>query len=394
MVKDEGTEEIVSGNGRYFFHYKSYSIIPDPVQPKNFIVVMYIPIRDLTLDRPAQKQILPIHPNCNTVDYDVKVADNVIKSVKEEYGEKGTFHIKSQGIKLYCTEVEVAEGQNRVTITIHDKDNEGIVDGANLYNLIRSLRVEDISKHSYVKLELIVGNDPSITDELTKTLDKKLINKKDIEIQNKELHWLEEIIDTTDYKDILSPIDVLAMIDLFRSNNYDSEIENQPIYAYWDKQKVLDMYKENPKGFQQYQTIVKDILYLYDYINYKTQEIWPSKKRSISSLGIAGIYKQKGYEFPVLGKKLDYKLHEAVSNIIMNGFRSFVIFNSDGTARWSKDFDKILSLYEVIGIEIIGIIRDYSAQMGHNPHLLGKNKMLYSTVYKEFMMGDMLNQFL
>jgi len=394
MVKDEGTEEIVSGNGRYFFHYKSYSIIPDPVQPKNFIVVMYIPIRDLTLDRPAQKQILPIHPNCNTVDYDVKVADNVIKSVKEEYGEKGTFHIKSQGIKLYCTEVEVAEGQNRVTITIHDKDNEGIVDGANLYNLIRSLRVEDISKHSYVKLELIVGNDPSITDELTKTLDKKLINKKDIEIQNKELHWLEEIIDTTDYKDILSPIDVLAMIDLFRSNNYDSEIENQPIYAYWDKQKVLDMYKENPKGFQQYQTIVKDILYLYDYINYKTQEIWPSKKGSIGSLGIAGIYKQKGYEFPVLGKKLDYKLHEAVSNIIMNGFRSFVIFNSDGTARWSKDFDKILSLYEVIGIEIIGIIRDYSAQMGHNPHLLGKNKMLYSTVYKEFMMGDMLNQFL
>jgi len=32
--------------------------------------------------------------------------------------------------------------------------------------------------------------------------------------------------------------------------------------------------------------------------------------------------------------------------------------------------------------------------MGHNPHLLGKNKMLYSIVYKEFMMGDMLNQFL
>ena len=91
---------------------------------------------------------------------------------------------------------------------------------------------------------------------------------------------------------------------------------------------------------------------------------------------------------------MDYKLHDAVSFIIMNGFRSFVIFNPDGTARWSKDFKKVLSLYEIIGAEIINIIRDYSAQMGHNPHLLGKNKMLYSIVYKEFMMGDMLNQFL
>tara|TARA_Y100000389_G_scaffold197563_1_gene232395 strand:- start:929 stop:2113 length:1185 start_codon:yes stop_codon:yes gene_type:complete len=394
MVKDEGTDAVVSGNNKYFFHYESYSIMPDPVQPKNFLLAMYIPIRDLTFDRPAQKQLLPIHPNCNIFDYNSNVANDIIKSVKQEYGEKGTFHIKSQGIKIYCKEAEISESQKRVSITISDKDVEGIIDGANLYNLLKDLRIEDIAKNSYIKVECIIGHDSSLSDELAKTLDKRLSIDKTLDINNKELDWLTEIIDDTDYKDVLDTIDVLAMIDLLRNNYYDSEVDNQPIYSYWDKQKVLELYKANPKSFKQYRTIVKDILYLYDYINYKTQEIWPTKKGSIGSLGISTVYKQKGYNFPILGKKMDYKLHDAVAYIILNGFRSFVIFNPDGTARWSKDFSKLLSLYEVIGIEIINIIRDYSSQMGHNPHLLGKNKMLYSMVYKEFMMGDMLNQFL
>jgi len=391
---DKGTEDVVSGVGRYFFNYKSYAIIRDPIQPKNFLLVMYLPIRDLTFDRPAQKQLIPIHPNCNIVDYDTKVADEIIKSVKEEYGEKGTFHLKSQGIKIYCSDVEVNESAERVTVTIKDADTQGIIDGANLYTLLKDMRVEDVAKNSYIKVELIIGHDMSLSDDLTATLDNKLTFRKDIDVSKKELSWVDEIIDETDYKDQLDAVYVLGLIDLLRSNQYDAEVENQPIYPYWDKQRVLEMYRDNPKGYQQYKTILKDILYLYEYVNFKTQEIWPSKKGSIGSLGIATSYKQKGYDFPLLGKKMDYKLHDAVSFIIMNGFRSFVIFNPDGTARWSKDFKKILSLYEIIGAEIINIIRDYSAQMGHNPHLLGKNKMLYSIVYKEFMMGDMLNQFL
>jgi len=391
---DKGTEEVVSGVGRYFFNYKSYAIIRDPIQPKNFLLVMYLPIRDLTFDRPAQKQLIPIHPNCNIVDYDTKVADEIIKSVKEEYGEKGTFHLKSQGIKIYCSDVEVNESAERVTVTIKDTNTQGIIDGANLYTLLKDMRVEDVAKNSYIKVELIIGHDMYLSDDLTATLDNKLTSRKDIDVSKKELSWVDEIIDETDYKDQLDAVYVLGLIDLLRSNQYDAEVENQPIYPYWDKQRVLEMYRDNPKGYQQYKTILKDILYLYDYVNFKTQEIWPSKKGSIGSLGIATSYKQKGYDFPLLGKKMDYKLHDAVSFIIMNGFRSFVIFNPDGTARWSKDFKKILSLYEIIGAEIINIIRDYSAQMGHNPHLLGKNKMLYSIVYKEFMMGDMLNQFL
>jgi len=391
---DKGTEEVVSGVGRYFFNYKSYAIIRDPIQPKNFLLVMYLPIRDLTFDRPAQKQLIPIHPNCNIVDYDTKVADEIIKSVKEEYGEKGTFHLKSQGIKIYCSDVEVNESAERVTVTIKDTNTQGIIDGANLYTLLKDMRVEDVAKNSYIKVELIIGHDMYLSDDLTATLDNKLTSRKNIDVSKKELSWVDEIIDETDYKDQLDAVYVLGLIDLLRSNQYDAEVENQPIYPYWDKQRVLEMYRDNPKGYQQYKTILKDILYLYDYVNFKTQEIWPSKKGSIGSLGIATSYKQKGYDFPLLGKKMDYKLHDAVSFIIMNGFRSFVIFNPDGTARWSKDFKKILSLYEIIGAEIINIIRDYSAQMGHNPHLLGKNKMLYSIVYKEFMMGDMLNQFL
>ena len=38
---DKGTEEVVSGVGRYFFNYKSYAIVQDPIQPKNYLIVIF-----------------------------------------------------------------------------------------------------------------------------------------------------------------------------------------------------------------------------------------------------------------------------------------------------------------------------------------------------------------
>jgi hypothetical protein len=394
MVKDEGNDPVLEGVGKYFLSFKNYSLIEDPVQTDEYLIVTYIPIRELLINRPAQKQFIPIHPNCSLVDVDKTVEQNIIKGIKQEFGEKGTFHLKSQGIKIIARTVEISDRDNRISIQITDTDNEGIIDGANLYNIIKDMKVEDVSKHSYIKLEIHVIKNLTTIDNIVESLDSKLVKRKSSDISKKELFWLEEIVEETDYKDKIDLLEVLALINLFRSNYYDSEVNNQPTDSYWNKQSVIQQYKENPKSFIQYRTIVKDILYLYDYINIKTQENWPTKKGSLSSLGLTTNYKQKGYEFQILGKKLDYKLHDAVIYALLNGFRSFVIFNPDGTARWSKEFSKLLNLYDEIGNEIVGIIKDYSANLGHNPHLVGKNKMLYSIVYKEFMMGDMLNQFL
>ena len=394
MVKDEGTVEKISGKGKYFLHYDKFSVLEDPVNKNNFLISIYVPVRDLLFDRPSIKQTIPIHPNCNTVDINEQVNIDILKNIKQEFGEKGTFHLKSQGIKIVCKDLEISETTNRVSFKISNLLHEGIVDGANLYQTINKMKIEEISKHSYVKVEFYVMKDTSVSDDIVSTLDSKLSVDKQINLTKKELHWLQEIIDETDYKDKIDVIDVLCLINLFRNNYYDAEVNNQPIESYWNKQRVKEMYKENPNTFIQFKTIVKDILFLYDYVNWKTQELWPNKKGSLSSLGLTTKYNQKAYEFHVLDKKLDYKLHDAVICILLNGFRPFVIFNPDTTARWSKDFDKMLELFDAILMSLIVIIKDYSSQMGHNPHLLGKNKMLYSIIYKEFMMGDLLNQFL
>jgi len=394
MVKDEGTIEKVSGKGKYFLHYKQFSVLEDPINKNNFLISLYVPVRDLLFDRTSIKQNIPIHPNCNTVDINEQVSVDILKNIKQEFGEKGTFHLKSQGIKIICKDLEISETTNRVSFKITNLLHEGIVDGANLYQTINKMKTEEISKHSYVKVEFYVVKDTSVSDDIVSTLDLKLSIDKQINLTKKELHWLQEIIDETDYKNKIDVVDVLCLINLFRNNYYDADVNNQPVESYWNKQKVKEMYKENPNSFIQFKTIVKDILYLYDYVNWKTQEIWPNKKGSLSSLGLTTNYNQKAYEFFVLDKKLDYKLHDAVIYILLNGFRPFVIFNPDTTARWSKDFSTLLELYDAILVSLILIIKDYSSQMGHNPHLLGKNKMLYSIIYKEFMMGDLLNQFL
>lgn len=394
MVKDEGTQEIITGKNKYFLHYETYSILNDPVNKDNYVVSFYVPIKNLLYTSPGIKQVLPIHPNCNVVDINKNVYKNLLSNVKQEFGEIGTFHLKSQGIKIVCKDLEISDTTKRVAFNIDDITHQGIVDGANLYLSINKLKQEEIYKHSYVKVDFYVMKDATLSDDMVETLDAKLSIDNQINLSNKELHWLQEVIDETDYKDEIDTTEVLCLINLFRNNYYDAEVNNQPTDSYWNKQKIKEMYKENPNSFIQYKTIVKDILYLYDYVNWKTQELWPTKRGSLTSLGLTTQYNQKAYEFNILDKKLDYKLHDAVIYILLNGFRPFVIFNSDTSARWSKDFSKLLELYDNIVLEIISIIKDYSSQMGHNPHLLGKNKMLYSIIYKEFMMGDLLNQFL
>ena len=91
-------------------------------------------------------------------------------------------------------------------------------------------------------------------------------------------------------------------------------------------------------------------------------------------------------------KKLDYKFHDAVTFPLLNGLRMYIIF-IEGKAQWSKDFNKILETYKALIPELIKIIRDHNKQIGYNVHLLGKSKLLYSIIYKELLMGDLLNQF-
>jgi hypothetical protein len=394
MVKDNGTEETVTGNNRYFISCNNYQVLRDPIVPNIVTVIMYVPVRDLNINRAGRKQIIPIHPEANVMDLNKKTERAVVNSIKEVEGDTGIFHYKSQGIKILVDKAEINEQSNQITLHIKDHTKEGIVDGANLYKAISEVPVEDIDKNVYVKVEVIVGLDLRHGLEITRALDSKIAKENTVKIESRELAWIKQEVDTTPYKGKIDTVKVLALINLFRNNAFDADINNQPTESYWDKNLVIRQYKENPKAFQSFQPMIRDILYLYDYINVTTQEIWPSKKGSFGSLGLGLPYKQKGYEWPMMNQKTDYSFHEAISFILLNGIRSFVIFNIDGRAIWSKEFSKILDLYEAICVELIDVIRDFNQQNGFNPHLLGKNKMIYSMIYKEFLMGDMLNQFL
>ena len=243
MVKDEGNDPVLEGVGKYFLSFKNYSLIEDPVQTDEYLIVTYIPIRELLINRPAQKQFIPIHPNCSLVDVDKTIEQNIIKGIKQEFGEKGTFHLKSQGIKIIARTVEISDRDNRISIQITDTDNEGIIDGANLYNIIKDMKVEDVSKHSYIKLEVHVIKNLTIIDNIVESLDSKLVKRK-TQIYLKKLFWLEEIVEETDYKNKIDLLEVLALINLFRSNYYDSEVNNQPTDSYWNKQSVIQQSKK------------------------------------------------------------------------------------------------------------------------------------------------------
>lgn len=394
MVKDDGTEQIAQGAGRYFLNFKNYSINDDPVHVNTHYITVFVPLRDLTFERPGLKQIIPIHPECNVLDIDSDIVEEIRTSIKEEFGEKGYFHYKNQGITIVAEDVDISDSNERVTFNIINEKTQGIVDGANLYNIIKEMSKDEIANNIYIKVQIITTLKPKITSEVVASLDAKITNKKEITIKSDELNWLKKIVDETEYKGKIKLIDVLSYIHLLRNNIYDADAFSQPTDSYANKQQIIEEYKKDPSAFKAFAPLVKDILWLYDYVNIKTMELWPSKLGSMGSLGLSLPYKQKAYEFPMLNKKEDYKFHEAISCILLNGFRCFVIFNIDGNAQWSKGFSKITKIYEQIAVELLTIVKTYNKETGYNPHVLGTNTMLYSIIYKEMMMGDMLNQFL
>ena len=391
MVKEE-IEEIQNGNGRYFLSFDSYSVNLDPVHNNVFHVNLIIPTKQFAMDKPGQKQLFPIHQDVKSDEINQDVIKDIQNSIKEYTGEVGMLHIKSKGITINAESAKVNDKDNTVEIVIEDFYNEGIIDGSALYNIIKDIPTADIPKNSFIKVSIVVGLNHRHSNEVIDGLNKKIRKVKEVKLTKSDYEWIDEVLNNTDYKDKIDYVTILSLINLFRNNAYDSDVDNQPTNSYSDKSIVIEDYKKNKEEFKRYVDILPDILYLYDYLNVIGQEIWSSKNGSLASSGLSLPYKQKFYEFPMMNKKLDYKFHDAVTYSILNGLRMYIIY-IEGKATWSKDIEQIKMTFKHLIPELIKIVRNHNKQIGYNIHMLGKSKLLYSIMYKELLMGDMLNQF-
>ena len=391
MVKEE-IEEIQSGNGRYFFSYQSYQILRDPISNNTFTVTALIPVKQFAIDRPNLKQLIPIHPEVKKKPVFKNEEENFLRALKEHEGESNIFHHKSQGITIFCENIRIEEDRNLLELNINDYYKEGIIDGSHIYECIKNTPAVDLPKKCYIKLEIIVGLHNRHAEDIIKAKNTKIRKDNKATLTKTDIEWIDSAIKDTGYEKILDHATVLSLINLFRNNKYDSEIDEQPTNSYSDKNMIVEDYQKNKDEYKIFSEILKDILYLYDYTNVVGQELWSEKKGTLGSSGISLPYKQKYYQFPMMKKNLDYKFHDAVTYALLNGLRMYVIF-IEGKAKWSKDFNKILETYKNLIPELIKIARDHNKQIGYNVHLLGKSKLLYSIIYKELLMGDLLNQF-
>ena len=249
------------------------------------------------------------------------VVKDIQNSIKEYTGEAGMLHIKSKGITINAESAKVNDKDNTVEIVIEDFYNEGIIDGSALYNIIKDIPTADIPKNSFIKVSIVVGLNHRHSNEVIDGLNKKIRKVKEVKLTKSDYEWIDEVLNNTDYKDKIDYVTILSLINLFRNNAYDSDVDNQPTNSYSDKSIVIEDYKKNKEEFKRYVDILPDILYLYDYLNVIGQEIWSSKNGSLASSGLSLPYKQKFYEFPMMNKKLDYKFHDAVTYSILNGLR-------------------------------------------------------------------------
>jgi hypothetical protein len=391
MVKEE-IEDVQNGNGRYFLSYHSYSVNPDPVFKNVNHITCIVPTREFATDKKGQKQLFPIHKNVEQLELNNSAKKDIEASIKETSGEVGMLHIKSKGIYIKAESAKIDDKDNTLEIIIDDYYNEGIIDGSALYNIIKDIPSADFPKKSYIKVTVVVGMNNRHAKDVIKSNNAKVRVIKEQKLTKTDYEWIDEAIADTLYKDKIDYITILSLINLFRNNTYDSDVDKQPTNSYSDKNIVIQEYKKNKEEFKKYADILPDILYLYDFLNVEGQEIWSSKNGSLASSGLSLPYKQKFYDFPMLKKKLDYKFHDGVSYSILNGLRMYVIY-FDGKAVWSKDFDVIKNIFKELLPELIKIVRNHNKQIGYNVHLLGKSKLLYSIMYKELLMGDMLNQF-
>ena len=175
--------------------------------------------------------------------------------------------------------------------------------------------------------------------------------------------------------------------------------------VYVSKAKCLDSYETDPDSFKMLKPLLRDILYLHDYVHIMSRKR-RNEAQSARTAGLTGVYatKTRGYyEFIFMGnkeanqlsdRKLDAQLYDGALYPMLGAMR-FLVEQKPGEKVYSwklKSFDEVKSFFDEIAPELVNTTYNTSLIYGRKPNPIGKDENHWDNMYKTVRMHFMSKQ--
>lgn len=274
---------------RFEFPFISFRKIPLSTN-QDHPIKRYISIVDITK--------LPTDFPKKTNPRDVKLTTIVASRIKDSLERNELFHILNRGILLSVKDIKQDDKKRTIIIdfgNIEDEDLYGVIDGGHTYQIIQEYikknNKENIDSTRFVSLEIFTGiGDPS--NDLITVRDFASARNSSVPVDQKSLSELEDkfecikdAIKNKPYAERIgykqnsdNPVDireVIALMTVFNAEKYNpTEVENQPIKGYSQKESCLKDYLDQLESYKKLCPILPEILELSDYIRHRLPFTW------------------------------------------------------------------------------------------------------------------------
>jgi hypothetical protein len=333
----------------------------------------------------------------------------VVKRISASLGRgDGRFHLLNRGITLSVKKAEFDNQVGTLRLFLPEDESYGIIDGGHTDFAIkstvathRSAGTEETLGNQYVHIEILSRIENDLADIAEARNYSAQLKSWTLASYREDFKWFLDALGVDFCRSIKvsendpEPVGILDLIQVMCAVNpslYEptSTSVNE---AYKNAGKCLQYFvqSEDVYKFKDLKPICKDIVRLYDYIRYKWKDAYnaedeagrrgrigartemKSRRRNRSALATYHFLEDE----PVQG---ELPIEKGFAIPMISSFRALIERDRKGKLKWYTDPFKY---FDEHGSHLVRLIMTASDQAGGDPHQVGRDPQVYSSLYSE-----------
>lgn len=390
-------------------------------------MILNIPIRQeqiRSFEDPNRPKIRILHALIRVSDWPTSVPLDPDPRVPKEKGPvvkkisaslatcDGRFHLLNRGITLSVKKAEFDNQAQTLKLFIPSEEHYGIIDGGHTnYAIVskvsefRDKGTEDRLDNQYVHVEVLSQIENDLADIAEARNFSAQLKSWTLASYRDDFKWFLDALGEDFRKSIKvsendpEPVGILDLIQIICATNPTlyGPTSTSVNEAYKNAGKCLQYFvdKEDKYEFRQMKPLCRDIVRLYDYIRFKWKDAYNAedesgrrgriggraemqkRRRNRSALATYYFLGNEPGDQPVEG---DIPVEKGFAIPMISSFRALIEKDRKGKLKWYTDPFKY---FDEHGSHLVRLIMTASDQAGGDPHQVGRDPQVYTSLYSE-----------
>jgi hypothetical protein len=345
----------------------------------------------------------PMEANARRPNTNKQVYREVRKSLRNESGEPGTFHLKNKGIVLIAESVTQSSTASDVYNVVVDRTAQGILDGGHTYELIQQEKaVGGLLDDQYVFIQVRTSVPHGWVADISRGLNTS-VQVQDMSLDHLKglFAWIKEDLKGKDYFTRIAwsendegdydARDIVALMFMMNIGLFATS-DSHPIAGYEKKSDALRAFENDDSTFRNLRPVLKDILFLHDWMAYTAADFYnkgaadAGQKGRGRALSFVKQANRKQFCFPFLGPDIvgDSRLEDAALYPLLAAFRVFLkVDPHTGNYVWIGGFNGVKKAWADVAYELIKATHHTAAEVGRSNNAIGKSRLHWDGVYQK-----------